>query len=312
MSAITDLILTPATWTIALLKQIERLLRRVFDRLIGPVLLAIAFFSITALFVIGLFIFIEGMPIMLRMGIRKFIFSNDWFPLEGQFGILPMIVGSLCVAAGTMLVAVPLGVGCAVYLSEFASKRVVTIVKPAIELLFAIPSVVYGFVGMLFIVPFVREHFGGAGNGQCIVTASFVLGVMVLPVVVGISIDALQAVPKAYRDGSLALGATTWQTTTMVTLRAARSGILAGIILGMANAIGETMAVIMVIGNAIVIPDSPLDSVRTLTSNIALEMGYATGDHRQALFATGVVLFVIIMFLNTLTRYVTRQRVAGK
>ena len=158
-------------------------------------------------------------------------------------------------------------------------------------------------------MPFVRNYFGGEGHGFCILTASFVLGIMVLPVVVGISIDALQAVPKAYRDGSLALGATVWQTTTMVTLRAARSGILAGVILGMANAIGETMAVIMVIGNAVVMPDSPLDSVRTLTSNIALEMGYATGDHRQALFATGVVLFVIIMFLNILTRYVTRERV---
>lgn len=279
------------------------------DRLVSPILLAIAFFSIAALFVIGLFIFIEGLPVILRTGIGKFIFSSDWSPLEGQFGILPMIIGSLCVAIGTLLVAVPLGVGSAVYLSEFASKRTVALVKPAIELLFAIPSVVYGFIGVLFIVPFVRNHFGGEGHGFCILTASFVLGIMVLPVVVGISIDALQAVPKAYRDGSLALGATVWQTTTMVTLRAARSGILAGVILGMANAIGETMAVIMVIGNAVVMPDSPLDSVRTLTSNIALEMGYATGDHRQALFATGVVLFVIIMLLNILTRYVTRERV---
>lgn len=282
------------------------------DRLISPVLFAIASFSITALFVIGLFIFIEGLPIMLRVGVWQFISSTDWFPLEGGFGILPMIVGSLFVAIGTLVVAVPLGVGCAVYLSEFASKRAVAIIKPAIELLFAIPSVVYGFVGVLFIVPFVRETLGGDGHGFCILTASFVLGIMVLPVIVGISIDALQAVPKVYRDGSLALGATTWQTTTMVTLRAARSGILAGVILGMANAIGETMAVIMVIGNAVVMPNSPLDSVRTLTSNIALEMGYATGEHRQALFATGVVLFVIIMMLNALTRYVTTKRVVKK
>jgi phosphate ABC transporter permease protein PstC len=281
------------------------------DRLISPLLMAVASFSITALFVIGLFIFMEGLPIILRTGIGKFIFSTDWSPLEGNFGILPMIVGSLCVAAGTLLVVVPLGVGCAVYLSEFASQRTVLIVKPAIELLFAIPSVVYGFIGVIFIVPFVRVHFGGAGHGFCILTASLVLGIMVLPVITGMSIDALQAVPKVYRDGSLAMGATVWQTTTMVTLRAARSGILAGIILGMANAIGETMAVIMVIGNAVVVPGSPLDSVRTLTSNIALEMGYATGDHREALFATGVVLFMIIMLLNTLTRYVTRKR-AGR
>jgi phosphate transport system permease protein len=282
------------------------------DRLISPILLAIAFFSTTALFIIGLFIFIEGVPIMLKVGVWKFILSSDWLPLEGQFGILPMIVGSLCVGAGTMIVAVPLGVGCAIYLSEFASKRMVAVVKPPIELLFAIPSVVYGFVGIIFIVPFVREHLGGQGHGFCILTASFVLGVRVLPVIVGMSIDALQAVPKAYRDGSLALGATTWQTTTMVTLRAARSGILASVILGMGNAIGETMAVIMVIGNAVVMPNSPLDSVRTLTSNIALEMGYATGDHRQALFATGVVLFVIIMLLNAIMRFVVRKRVTKK
>ncbi len=280
------------------------------DRFISSILFAIASFSITALFVIGLFIFIEGFPIILRIGIGKFILSTDWSPLEGRFGILSMIVGSLCVAVGTLIVAVPLGVGCAIYLSEFASKRTVAIIKPAIELLFAIPSVVYGFVGVLFIVPFVRTHLGGQGHGFCILTASVVLGIMVLPVIVGMSIDALQAVPKVYRDGSLALGATKWQTTTMVTLRAARSGILAGVILGMANAIGETMAVIMVIGNAVVMPNSPLDSVRTLTSNIALEMGYATGEHRQALFATGVVLFVIIMILNAMTRYVTRKRIA--
>lgn len=280
------------------------------DRLVRPILFAIASCSVTALFVIGLFIFVEGVPIMFRAGIGTFLTSTEWAPLDGQFGILPMIVGSVCVAVGTLAVAVPLGVGCAIYLSEFASKRAVSIIKPAIELLFAIPSVVYGFIGVLFIVPFVREHLGGDGHGFCILTASFVLGIMVLPVIVGISIDALQAVPKVYRDGSLALGATKWQTTTMVTLRAARSGILAGVILGMANAIGETMAVIMVIGNAVVMPDSPLDSVRTLTSNIALEMGYATGDHRKALFATGVVLFVMIMILNTLTRYVTRGRVA--
>ncbi len=282
------------------------------DRVVSPILFVVASFSIAALFVIGIFIFVEGLPIMLRVGVWEFIGSSEWLPLEGKFGILPMIVGSVTVAIGTLIVAVPLGVGCAIYLSEFASKRAVAIIKPAIELLFAIPSVVYGFIGVLFIVPFIREHMGGDGHGFCIVTASFVLGIMVLPVIVGISVDALQAVPKVYRDGSLALGATQWQTTTMVTLKAARSGILAGVILGMANAIGETMAVIMVVGNAVVMPNSPLDSVRTLTGNIALEMGYATGDHRQALFATGVVLLVIIMILNTLTRYVTRKRVSKR
>lgn len=286
--------------------------RMIGQKVIRGVLFAIAFFAIAALLVIGLFVFIEGLPVMVKVGLGRLIFSTDWSPLEGNFGILAMIVGSLAVTLGTLIFAVPLGVGCAVFLSEFAPGRVAAIVKPAIEILFAIPSVVYGFIGIIFIIPFVREHLGGDGHGFCILSASFVLGVMVLPVIVGMSLDALRAVPKEYREGSLAVGATVWQTTVMVTLPAARSGILTSIILGMGRAIGETMAVIMVIGNALVMPDSPLDSVRTLTSNIALEMNYAMGDHREALFATGVVLFAIVMLLNLATRIVTRSRISEK
>jgi len=173
-------------------------------------------------------------------------------------------------------------------------------------LLAGIPSVVYGFIGVVILVPFIRDVFGGWGLS--VLASGIVLGVMVLPTVTSISVDALRSVPKAYRDGSIALGATTWQTTHMVTIKAARSGVVAAIILGMGRAVGETMAVIMVAGNTIDIPGSLLDPVRTLTSNIALEMGYSAGEHRQALFATGVVLFVIIMILNSIALTVSRRR----
>jgi len=183
------------------------------------------------------------------------------------------------------------------------------VLKPCIELLAGIPSVVYGFIGVTILVPFIRDHLGGPGLS--VLASSIVLGVMVVPTVTSISVDALRAVPRSYREGSLALGATGWQTTHMVMLKAARSGIAAAIILGMGRAVGETMAVIMVAGNTLEAPHSLLDPVRTLTSNIALEMGYAAGDHRRALFATGVILFVIIMILNTIALAVSRRR-AGK
>jgi phosphate ABC transporter permease protein PstC len=276
------------------------------DKVIERLLLAIAFCSVMGLFLIAIFIFKEGLPIIARIGLKEFIFSSDWSPLEGRFGILSMIVGSLCVAFGTLVFAVPLGVGCAIFLSEFSPKRIARIVKPCIELLFAIPSVVYGFMGVIILIPFIRIYLGGTGFS--ILAASIILGIMILPAIVGISIDALQAVPKSFREGSIALGATNWQTTWMVILPAARSGIIASIILSMGQAIGETMAVIMIAGNAIRMPTSVLDSVRTLTSNIALEMGYATGAHREALFACGIVLFVIIMILNIVARFATKNR----
>jgi len=199
--------------------------------------------------------------------------------------------------------------GCAVVLTQFCPRRLVTVLKPAIELLAGIPSVVYGFMGVVTLVPLIRNNLGG--NGQSVLAASVVLGIMVLPTVTSISVDALQAVPRAYWEGSIALGATKWQSTHMVMIRAARSGIVAAVILGMGRAIGETMAVIMVAGNSAIIPKSILEPVRTLTSNIALEMGYAAGDHRQALFATGVTLFVIIMLLNSVALVVSRRRTAG-
>jgi phosphate ABC transporter permease protein PstC len=278
------------------------------DKWISTALMLVALSAICGLGVITAFIFREGLPIMTKTGVGRFIFSSDWYPQEGKFGIFPMIVGSLAVTAGAMLIGGTLGLGCAIVLVLFCPPKVVAVLKPSIELLAGIPSVVYGFIGVMFLVPFIRDYFGGPGLS--VLAASVVLGVMVLPTVTSISVDALQAVPKSYRYGSLALGATEWQTTHMVLLKAARSGIVAAVILGMGRAIGETMAVIMVAGNTLDLPGSVLDPVRTLTSNIALEMGYAAGDHRKALFATGVTLFVIIMTLNTIALVVSRRRSA--
>jgi phosphate ABC transporter permease protein PstC len=276
------------------------------EKIIALVLLVTALSAISGLALITAFIFKEGLPIMMKVGLGKFIFSSEWYPTEGDFGIFPMIVGSLAVTAGAMVIGVVFGLGCAVLLTQFAPPRLVSIIKPSIELLAGIPSVVFGFMGVVILVPLIRDYLGGPGLS--VLAASVVLGIMVLPTITSISVDALQAVPRSYREGSIALGATVWQTTHRVVLRAARSGIVAAVILGMGRAVGETMAVIMVAGNTLDVPQSLLDPVRTLTSNIALEMGYAAGDHRKALFATGVVLFVIIMMLNTIAMAVSRQR----
>ncbi len=276
------------------------------ERLVRLALLAVAFSAVSVLGVITAFIFMEGTPIMFKYGFKSFLGGMDWYPSEKSFGLLPMIAGSLMVTFGALVIGVPLGLSCAVYLTEFSSKRTRRIVKPVIELLAGIPSVVYGFMGVVILVPFIRETFGGPGLS--VLAGSIILGIMILPTIISISVDSLLAVPATYREGSIAMGATRWQTTKMVLFPAARSGIVASIILGMGRAVGETMAVIMVAGNAVAIPGSILAPVRTLTSNIALEMGYASGEHRQALFATGVILFVIIMVLNTIANATSARR----
>lgn len=280
------------------------------EKLIRVLLLVIAFSAVSVLAIITIFIFAEGTPIMFRYGLNKFLFGLDWYPTEKSFGLLPMITGSLMVTLGALLLGVPFGLSCAIFLTEFSSKRLRRVIKPVIELLAGIPSVVYGFMGVVILVPFIRETFGGPGLS--VLAASIILGIMILPTVISISIDSLLAVPSTYRDGSIAMGATRWQTVRMVLLPAARSGIIASIILGMGRAIGETMAVIMIAGNAISIPNSILAPVRTLTSNIALEMGYASGEHREALFATGVILFIIIMILNTVANITSARRARKK
>ncbi len=279
---------------------------RLQEKIIEKVITLIAFSSIAILFLITFFIFKEGLPFIFKIGLGRFLASSDWAPTKGHFGLLPMIVGSLLVTAGALALGVPLGLSAAVFLVEFSRPRVRRVLKPAIELLAGIPSVVYGFLGVLLLVPLIRDYLGGPGLS--LLAGSIILGIMILPTVISISIDALEAVPRSYREGSLALGATVWQTTRMVTLPAARSGILTAVILGMGRAIGETMAVIMVTGNALSLPSSMLDPIRTLTSNIALELGYASGDHQKALFATGVILFVIIMALNITATLLSRRR----
>ena len=276
------------------------------ENLIRIALLVIAFSAVSILLVITVFIFSEGTPVMFKYGVDKFLLNLNWFPTEKSFGLLPMIVGSLFVTLGALVIGVPFGLACAVFLTEFSPKRLRRIIKPVIELLAGIPSVVYGFIGVVILVPFIRQTLGGPGLS--VLAASIILGIMILPTIISISIDSLEAVPRTYREGSIALGATRWQTTRMVMVPAARSGIIASIILGMGRAIGETMAVIMIAGNAIEIPRSILAPVRTLTSNIALEMGYASGEHREALFATGVILFVIIMVLNTIANLTSMKK----
>lgn len=257
-----------------------------------------ALVSIVAVLLICFFMFSNGFPAIKEIGFIQFIFGTNWSPGNEppSFGILPMIVGSLYVTAGAVIFGVPLGLFTAIYMSSFCKKRLYRFLKPVTELLAGIPSIVYGFFGMVILVPFIRVFFGGDGNS--ILTASLLLGIMILPTIIGISEAALRAVPEAYYEGAVALGASHERAVMFTILPAARSGVLASVILGIGRAIGETMAVIMVAGNQARIPNEILDGVRTLTSNIVLEMGYAADLHREALIATGVVLFVFILLLN--------------
>jgi phosphate transport system permease protein len=274
------------------------------DRTAKLVVIICASASFVILGAIFVFTLREGSPAFQQIGLINFLFGTEWRPGQEMFGILPIGVGSLLVTLGAMALAIPIGLACAILLAEVAPHRVRRILRPAIELLVGIPSVVYGLVGMMLIVPLVRQV---GGTGFSILAASLVLMAMVLPTVISISEDSLRAVPKGYKEAALAMGATQWQTIWHVQIPAARSGIMAGIVLGMGRAIGETMAMIMVIGNAVVIPDSPLSAGRTLTGNIAVEVMYAAGLHREALFATGVVLFLIILVLNTVATITLRR-----
>lgn len=246
--------------------------------------------------IITIFIFARGIPLLLKIGPADFLFNTDWRPTSGSFGIGAMLVGSLVVTAASLLWAVPLGIMTAVFMAEIAPPRASRLLGHLVELLAGIPSVVFGFVGLVLIVPFIRNYLGG--NGLSVLAGAIILGIMILPTIISISRDSIRAVPKEYKEGSLALGATHYQSIRRVILPAARSGIITAVVLGMGRAIGETMAVVMVTGNSPIIPAGILSPVRTMTSNIVLEMGYAAGEHQAALFATGVVLFVFIVILN--------------
>lgn len=253
-------------------------------------------FSIFAVVLICIFLFANGIPAMHKIGLFNFLLGTKWKPGNELYGIFPMIVGSLYVTAGAVVFGVPVGLLTAVFLSKFCPEKLHKIIKPAVDLLAGIPSVVYGFFGLMVIVPFVRNTFGG--NGSSILTASLLLGMMILPTIISVSESALNAVPQNYYEGARALGATHERAVFLTVLPAAKSGIMAGIILGVGRAIGETMAVIMVAGNQARLTGSILKGIRTLTANIVIEMGYATDLHREALIATGVVLFVFILIIN--------------
>ena len=252
--------------------------------------------SIVAVALICLFIFVKGVPVMFEIGIDDFIAGTSWKPLEGLFGILPMIVGSIYVTAGAIIIGVPIGLLCAIYMARYCNSKFYKFLKPAVELLAGIPSIVYGFFGLVVIVPIVREVFGGSGKSM--LTASILLGIMVLPTIISVSESSIRAVPNSYYEGALALGATKERSIFLSVLPAAKSGIMAGVILGIGRVIGETMAVVMVAGNQPMIPESITGGVRTLTSNIVLEMAYAEGTHEEALIATAAVLFVFILIIN--------------
>ncbi len=260
------------------------------------IFLLAAGFSFLAVLLICLFLFANGIPAIQKIGVADFLFGTKWKPGNDLYGIFPMILGSFYVTVGAVIVGVPVGLMTAVFLSKFCPEWLHKILKPAIDLLAGIPSVVYGFFGLMVIVPAVRNVFGG--NGSSILTASILLGMMILPTIISVSESALNAVPQSFYEGSRAIGATHERSVFKTMLPAAKSGIMAGIILGIGRAIGETMAVIMVAGNQARIPDSILKGIRTLTANIVIEMGYATDLHREALIATGVVLFVFILLIN--------------
>ena len=261
-----------------------------------------AIFSIIVILLIISFILIEGLPAFNSYGFFNFLFGMDWAPNDGQFGVFNMIIGSIYVTLLSLLMAVPLSLLCAIFMAEVAPNNVRRILKPVIETLSGIPSVVYGFFGLIVLVPLVRSYFGGTGFS--LFTASLILTVMVLPTIITISQDSLRAVPQEYREASFGLGATNWQTIRHIIFPAALPGIITAIILGMGRAVGETLAVIMVAGNVVQIPGSIFDPVRPLTANIALEMGYATGLHYNALFGTAIVLFLIIMVLLLVANYI--------
>ena len=274
-------------------------LRALRERAMALVFLLAALVSILCVGLICAFLFANGIPAMREIGVPDFLLGRTWKPGNDIYGIFPMIVGSVYVTGGALVLGVPIALLTAVYLAYFCPKGLYRLLKPAVELLAGIPSVVYGFFGIMVLVPFVRaigEPWNGKGSS--IATASILLAIMILPTIIGVVEPALRAVPRSYYEGALALGATHERSVYTVVAPAARSGILAGIVLGVGRAMGETMAVIMVAGNQARMPKGILQGIRTLTGNIVIEMGYAEGLHREALIATGVVLFTFILIIN--------------
>lgn len=266
------------------------------ERVMKGVFALTACLSVAAVGCICLFLFAKGLPTIGQIGAGEFFFGQRWSPMRGLFGILPMIVASLLVTGGAVLFGVPLGILCAIFLARYCPKGLYPPLKTTVDLLAGIPSVVYGFFGLTVLVPLMQNFVGGSGKNM--LTASLLLGIMLLPTVIALSEAALRAVPESYYEGSVALGAGHERSVFSAVLPAAKSGILAGVILGIGRAVGETVAVVMVAGNQAVLPEKLSHGVRTLTANIVLEMGYAAGLHRQALIACGTVLFLLVLLIN--------------
>jgi phosphate transport system permease protein len=271
-------------------------LRKFREQFMKVVFFLTACVSVLAVALICVFLFANGVPAMGEIGVTNFLFGTVWAPSQDLYGIFPMIIGSIYVTAGAIVVGVPIGLLSAVFLARFCPSRLHKILKPATDLLAGIPSIVYGFFGLMVIVPIIQDMFFTSGKG--VLTASLLLGIMILPTIISVSEASIRAVPESYYEGALALGATHERSVFSTVIPAAKSGITAAIILGVGRAIGETMAVIMIAGNQAVIPEGILSGVRTLTANVVLEMGYATDLHREALIATAVVLFVFILIIN--------------
>ncbi|WP_035054457.1 phosphate ABC transporter permease subunit PstC [Carnobacterium pleistocenium] len=268
------------------------------DRFMQGVFFLSALTSVLAIILICIFIFAGGVPFILDYGVSEFIFGRNWSPSNtpASFGILPMILGSLAVTSGAIIVGVPIGILTSIFMAEFCPAWLHKFLKPAVNLMAAIPSIVYGFFALQAIVPIMRQIFGGTGMNM--LTAIILLGIMILPTIIGLSESSIRAVPRSYYTGSMALGATHERSVMRVIVPAAKSGIISSVILGIGRAIGETMAVVLIAGNQPIIPESLTLGVRTLTTNIVLEMAYASGAHREALVATAVVLFVFILIIN--------------
>jgi len=282
-------------------------MKKQIERIFENVIFLAACTSVLCVILICLFLFSSGIPAIGKIGLKDFLSGTEWNPgdIPPSYGILPMILGSFFVTAGAIVIGAPVGVLTAVYLAKFCPERILKWLKPAIDLLAGIPSVVYGFFGVIALVPAIRNFLGG--NGYSILTASILLGIMILPTVINVSTEAINAVPESYYQGSIALGASHERSVFFAVLPAAKSGILASVVLGTGRAVGETMAVIMVSGNQARMPSGLLKGIRTLTANIVIEMGYAADMHREALFATGTVLFVFILIVNLLFLLLKRR-----
>lgn len=277
------------------------------EKVMDKVFFISAIMSIVSLVLIIVFMFANGIPVMQKYGFSEFLFGTVWRPTakEPQFGLVPMMVGSFYVTIGAALIGVPIGVLTAIFMAEYCPPWLYKILKPAVSLMASIPSIVYGFFALQLLVPLIRDYVGG--NGYSVLTAMLLLGIMILPTIIELSESSIRSVPRHYYNGSVALGATHERSIFRVILPAASSGVISSVVLGIGRAIGETMAVVLVAGNQPIVPDSLLSGVRTLTTNIVLEMSYASGDHRQALIATGVVLFVFILIINSIFIFIKER-----